>query len=467
VSTSFDFVVIGGGVAGLTIAREIARAGRSVVVVERGAAVGGLARTFRRDGFSFDLGGHRFHSNNADVVGWLTSLMGGDLLRVQRRSRIHLGGRFIDYPIRLAQATRAFGAAQAVRGGLSYLGAVAANHREQAVTFEDWVTRRFGRVLYEIYFKPYTEKVWGIRCEELSADWAAQRISVPNLAETVRGAVFPPNTPPPTAIRQFYYPRRGYGTISERLAEEIAALRQEVWTSSSLASLRFDRAGADVEVVEGGGAARTLRCGHVISTIPLEALLAAMAHEPGILGVAANARLAYRGLVLIFLGLARPQVSPDSWTYFPSPDLSFGRTHEPKNWSAAMVPGKDVTSLALEIFSSPGEPTWNSPDADLVDRAVGELVDLGWLGRADVIHSWVLRVPNAYPVQDLGYRDRLARVRGALARFPRLHLLGRTGAFSYMNVDGVVEDCFRLAHELNLAGRRDVRPLESDAARWA
>lgn len=170
---SSDFVVLGGGVAGLTIAREIARAGRSVVVVERGAAVGGLARTFRRDGFSFDLGGHRFHSNNPEVVNWLKALMGRDLLRVDRRSRILLQGLFIDYPIRLTQATRAFGVGNAVRGALSYLGALTTSHGHDAVTFEDWVTRRFGRVLYEIYFKPYTEKVWGIHCDQLSADWAA------------------------------------------------------------------------------------------------------------------------------------------------------------------------------------------------------------------------------------------------------------------------------------------------------
>jgi len=192
-----------------------------------------------------------------------------------------------------------------------------------------------------------------------------------------------------------------------------------------------------------------------------------MSREPGIAEVAADARLAYRGLVLVYLGVAKAQLSPDSWTYFPSPELLFGRTHEPKNWSAAMVPGPDVTSLALEIFSSPGEPAWESPDADLVERAVGELIELGWLRRGDVTRSWVLRAPNAYPVQDIGYRDRLARVRTALNRFPQLRLVGRTGAFSYMNVDGVVEDCFRLAAELDLNGRGGVRPLMADTARWA
>jgi protoporphyrinogen oxidase len=268
-------------------------------------------------------------------------------------------------------------------------------------------------------------------------------------------------------VRQFYYPRLGYGTISDRLADAVTADGQDVWTLTSLASLRFNGADAEVDVADAAGTTRTIRCGAVISTIPLDALLAAMAHEPGIAQAAADARLAYRGLVLIFLGLARPQVSPDSWTYFPSPELLFARTHEPKNWSAAMVPGPDVTSLALEIFSSPGEPAWESPDADLVERAAGELVEIGWLRRGDVTHSWVLRAPNAYPVQDIGYRDRLARVRAAIDRFPQLRLVGRTGAFSYMNVDGVVEDCFRLANELQLTGRAGVRALESDTARWA
>jgi protoporphyrinogen oxidase len=467
VTQSADFVVLGGGVAGLTIAREIARAGRSVVVVERGATVGGLARTFRRDGFSFDLGGHRFHSNNPDVVNWLKELMGGDLLQVDRRSRIHLRGRFIDYPIRLTQATRAFGAAPAVRGALSYLGALTTNHRQDAVTFEDWVTRRFGRVLYEIYFKPYTEKVWGIRCDELSADWAAQRISVPSLARTLRDAVFPPRNPAPTAVRQFYYPRLGYGTIPDRLADSIVAQRQEVLTSTSLAALHFRDGDAEVAVADDAGAARTIRCGQVISTVPLDALLRSLAHEPGIAGVAAETRLTYRGLVLIFLGIARPQVSPDCWTYFPSSAILFGRSHEPKNWSAAMTPAPAVTSLALEVFSSPGEPAWESADAALVDRAVSDLERVGWVRRAEVTHSWVLRVPHAYPVHDLGYAQRVARLRAALGRHPRLRLLGRTGAFSYMNVDGIIEDCFRLSSELELTGRADVRPLDADTGRWA
>ena len=336
------------------------------------------------------------------------------------------------------------------------------------MTFEDWVTRRFGRVLYEIYFKPYTEKVWGIRCDQLSADWAAQRISVPNLAETVRSALFPPRNPPPTAVRQFYYPRLGYGTISDRLADAISAHGQQVLTSTSLATLRFGRGDTAVDVVDAAGAARTITCGQVVSTIPLDALLGALAHEPGIAEVAADTRLAYRGIVLVFLAIAKPRVSPDSWTYFPNPDLLFGRSHEPKNWSAAMVPGgpRHVAGARGVFFarradlgqpatrSSSGARSTNSPASDGSGAPTSPV-------------RGCCACPNAYPVQDLGYADRFARVRSALARFPALRLVGRTGAFSYMNVDGIVEDCFRLARELGLGGEAAIRPLDADTGRWA
>jgi protoporphyrinogen oxidase len=464
---SSDYIVLGGGIAGLTIAREIARSGRSVTVVERERTVGGLARTIRHEGFSFDLGGHRFHSNNPDVVAWLRTLAGNDLLEVERRSRIYLHGRFIDYPIRLAQATRAFGAVKALHGAASYAAALVANHHEQAVTFEDWITRRFGRVLYENYFKPYTEKVWGIPCDELSAAWAAQRISVPNLMEAVVDAVVPPKTPQPTAARRFYYPRQGYGTIADRLAEEVSVAGHDILTSTSLATLRLGDEDAEVDVADSSGATRSFRCGRVISTVPIGALLGALAHEPGVAEVAAETRLEYRGLVLVCVGLGRAQVSMDNWTYFPSPDLLFGRSHEPKNFSAAMVPGPAVTSLVLEIFSSPGGPVWDADDCALVDRAVGELESLGWARRGEVIMSQVLRVPHAYPVHNVSYAARMALVRSVLGRWPRLSLLGRTGSFTYQNVDGTVEQCFRLASQLGLHGTDGVEPLAVDTARWA
>jgi protoporphyrinogen oxidase len=168
----------------------------------------------------------------------------------------------------------------------------------------------------------------------------------------------------------------------------------------------------------------------------------------------------------VFLGLNRPQISSDHWTYFPSADLLFGRSHEPKNWSAAMVPGDAVTSLALEVFASPGDPLWDSDNSTLVDRAIGELEAIHWIRRVDVLNSWVLRVPHAYPVHTIGYAEKVRKVRDVLARWPRLSLLGRTGSFSYMNVDGVVEQCFRLAARLGLDRPGEVRPLTANTGRW-
>ncbi len=168
----------------------------------------------------------------------------------------------------------------------------------------------------------------------------------------------------------------------------------------------------------------------------------------------------------MFLALDRPQVSPDSWTYFPSPALLFGRSHEPKNWSPAMVPGPGVTSLALEVFASPGDESWRADDSALVNRAVAELEAVGGVPAAEVIGAWVLRVPYAYPLYSLGYRDRLGRLRAAMARWPRLSLVGRTGSFCYRNVDGIVEDCFNLAAALGLKADAAVQPLRAEQGRW-
>ncbi len=394
--SSAEFVVLGGGIAGLTMAREIARAGRSVVLIEKGTEVGGLSRTFRRDGFSFDLGGHRFHSNNPDVVGWLRQLMGDDLLTVKRFSRICLQGRFVDYPIRLGQAVSAFGPVQAARIAASYLAALADGHSGEARSFEDWVSRRFGRALYDIYFKPYTEKVWGIPCRELSADWASQRISLPSLTQAVYRAIVPTRHPPPTIVPHFFYPRSGYGTICDRMAADIDRLGGTILTSTTLERIQFDREGAEVAVADAGPG-RTVRCRQVVSTIPLDALLASLSHDPDVAEVARTTRLAYRGLILVFLAIGRPTVSRDSWTYFPDGNLLFGRSHEPRNWSAAMVPSAGVTSLALEIFSSPGEPAWEDSDSHLVERTVADLDRVGWVRPGEVLHGWTLRVPYAYP----------------------------------------------------------------------
>lgn len=446
-------IILGGGVAGLATGLELRRRGWPVTILERADKVGGLARTVVHDGFRFDVGGHRFHSHNPRLLRWLKELLGDDLLRVPRRSHIYLQGQFIPYPLQFPQALGIFSPLQLGRVLGSYLAAQArrAVAPHEAASFEEWVVRRFGRALYEIYFKPYTEKVWGIPCDRLSADWAAQRISLPSLLAAVRRALWAGRRPPPTIVSEFYYPRYGFGMIPERMAQEVRRLGGEIITRATVTELRPSGPGYAVRY-KRGGSMECVEGGRVVSTIPLGALLSALPGEgteisstktTGNSTPAEFDSLDYRDLICLFLAVDRPQVSRDHWTYFPQPELVFGRTHEPRNWSAALAP-EGMTSLVAEIFTGRSEATWQEADEALAQKAIDQLESLGFLPEGSVTEWRVLRVPNAYPLYRIGYADELQHIHRRLGRFPRLHLVGRTGAFRYLNSDGVIEDAFAL-----------------------
>lgn len=437
-------IVLGGGVAGLATALELLRRGLRVTLLEKSRVVGGLARTYVQGDYRFDVGGHRFHSHNPDVLNWVKDLMGDDLLVVPRRSHIWLQGKFVDYPIQFPNALTIFSPPQMVRMLASYMQASLSSFRNghKEASFEDWVVRRFGRALYEVYFQPYTEKVWGISCKELSADWAAQRISLPSLAETVKRAIYPGRNPPATIISRFHYPRLGFGMIPDRMEAEIRKLGGEVITGMRLEGITPLDEGFAV-TYRREGETQMVRGQHLISSIPLDALLMALPPESGAADVLRHYTLRYRDIICLFLAIDKPQISHDSWTYFPQPELVFGRTHEPRNWSPEMAP-EGKTSLGVEIFTSQGEPTWELSDDALAERVERELIEIGWLRPNEIIGHWVLRVKYAYPVYDIGYGDRLRRVKSFLSRWPRLHLVGRTGSFRYMNSDGVIEDALAL-----------------------
>lgn len=458
-ATSDRIVILGGGIAGLAASLELLRRGKRVTLLEKAAVVGGLARTFVHGDFRFDIGGHRFHSRNTVVLRWLQNLMGDDLLKVPRQSHIWLQDRFVEYPIQFPNALTIFSPTQMVKMLSSYVLAtltLSRNRSKDDITFEDWVTRRFGYALYEVYFKPYTEKIWGIPCSQLSADWAAQRITLPSLAHTVRRAVYPGRNPPQTIISEFYYPRRGFGMIPERMEEEISRLGGEVVTDADIQS---------VEPIEGGyavtyrrdGELKTISSHRLVSSIPLDALLRMLPQESDTERMLQDNSLKYRDIICLFLAIDKTQISTDSWTYFPQSELLFGRTHEPRNWSSEMAPdGK--TSLGIEIFSSQGEPAWELSDNALAERAVREIAKIGWPGPEDVMGHWVLRVKYAYPIYDLGYADRLRELKTWLSKWKRLHLVGRTGSFRYMNSDGVIEDALALCDFItgNRSEHRDV-----------
>jgi protoporphyrinogen oxidase len=450
-----EFVVLGGGLAGLTFALEAARRGRPVAVLESDSQVGGLARTLAWGDYRFDLGGHRFHSPQSHLTAWVRDLMGDDLLEVIRRSRIQLDGRYVDYPLQLLNALCAFSPPKAVQVLVSYLKAsLRRNAGQPDVTFEDWVSHRFGQALYDIYFRPYTEKVWGLDCTELSADWASQRIKLPSLTAAVKGSLWGSSNRPATLVSRFLYPRLGIGMIPDRLAEKaLSTEKVAIHLDSQVFRLQAQEEQGGWQVYyRQAGQERVVTARQVISTIPLGSLLCMLPRAAGDEPLPlAGDQLAYRGVICIFLALDGPRLSADTWTYFPGRHLVFGRTHEPLNWSASMVPaGK--TSLGLEVFASPGDETWQCPDAALIDRALADLARLGLVARDRVRDAWVVRVPHAYPIYRVGYADQLDHMRKYLARWPTLHLLGRTGSFCYLNMDGTIDQALRLVEVLAASG---------------
>ena len=313
-------LLLGGGIAGLATGLELVRRGRQVTIIEKGTRVGGLAQTVAKGNFRFDIGGHRFHSHKPEVVRWVQDLMGDDLLRVPRVSHIYLQGKFVDYPVRFPNALSIFSPPQAARIFASY-GAAAVRHRLNGRTpdrsFEDWVVHRFGRAMFDVFFGPYTEKVWGIPCSELSADWAAQRISLPSLTETVKRAVAPGAQPPATIISHFWYPRRGFGMIPDRLAAEIERLGGRVLTGAGVIALRPSPDGRWETISRRRETTHILQADRIISSLPLHLLLRALPPETGAHQVERQHRLRYRDIVILFLALRTPRVSEDSWTYFP------------------------------------------------------------------------------------------------------------------------------------------------------
>jgi protoporphyrinogen oxidase len=444
-----DFVVLGGGLAGLTFALEAARRGRQVAVLEGDEQLGGLARTLDFGAFRFDIGGHRYHSVWPEITGWVLDVLDGDVLTVERRSSIRIDGRSVEYPLRFPNALGALSPPRAARVLTSYLKAlipVTRGHLE--ASFEDWVVRRFGRALYDIYFRPYTEKVLGVPCSELSADWARERIRLEGLSAAAWGRSRRGSEAGPALVSRFLSPPLGIGTLPERIASRLLA--------TGRASVRLGRRVDRLEPV-GSGAGWTVFCHtpaggetvvgrQVVSTIPLGSLLRALpipAAETAALGEG----LAYRSLVCALVEVAGSHIDGDTWTYFPDSGVVFGRTHEPVNWSPQMAPAGH-TSLCVEIFCSAGDTIWQREDGDLFDSTLADLERLRVVARERVSGGRLLRVPHAYPIYRIGYAGAVRRVRDRLACWPALHLAGRTGSFQYLNMDGVIRQARELVATL-------------------
>ena len=479
-TTDTDIFIIGAGPAGLTAAycltREAAdgRQAPSVIVVEKDPVyVGGISRTVSYNGFLFDIGGHRFFSKSQEVVDLWHEILPDDFIERPRMSRIYYGGKFYSYPLRAFEALRNLGVWTSALCMLSYAWAKLRPVREPK-TFHEWVRNQFGEKLFQIFFRTYTEKVWGMSCDEISADWAAQRIKGLDLVVAVFDALKrslkladagrPAGASTvKTLIESFQYPRKGPGMMWEAASRKIVERGGKVLMGRELTQLAYDsnRKLWRIQVATAGGLERyTAR--HVISSAPVRELVEKISPAP-ISTLHARA-LRYRDFLTVALVVNKPELFLDNWIYIHDPSVKVGRVQNFRSWSPEMVqPG--MNCIGLEYFCFEGDGLWSASDPDLIAMAKKEVAQLGLISIEDVVDACVVRQPKAYPVYDDSYRDNMAMIRLDLeTSYPTLHLVGRNGMHKYNNQDHAMMTAMLTARNI-LAGRHlfDIWDVNEDA----
>jgi protoporphyrinogen oxidase len=461
-------IVMGAGPGGLCSAYVLSKQGVPTTVVERAPFVGGLARTIRHDTehgqFRFDIGGHRWFTKNDELNDIFKEVVAEELLWVDRISRIYFDGRYVDYPLKISNALKAVGPVMSARAMLDY----GKNRIEQKlrptpiVSMEDAYIDQFGRTLYELFFQRYSEKVWGLPCDQMSGDWVTQRSKGMSLVTAVKDAIVPSRGKVVSLIDNFMYPKYGFGRFSERMADSIVAMGNTIQLESGVEAVHRDGNRVTGVTVATPDGPRRLEAANYISSIPLTvfAKIVQPAAPPDVLEAADQ--LTFRNVITVNIMLRKRQVTPDTWLYVHDRNILFGRFHEPKNWSAAMVPGDEYTSLVVEYFCSFGDSIWNMTDDQLVAQTVKHLVDdLKFITPDEVIGGFSVRAPRAYPAYVIGYEKHLETVKDFVYSLENIQIIGRYGTFRYNNTDHSIETGLLAAKNI-LGEHHDLDQVNTD-----
>lgn len=431
-------IIIGGGPAGLTAGYELVKQDVKSIILEKLHQVGGISRTVTYKGYRVDIGGHRFFTKVGEVQSIWHEILGNDLIQVQRLSRIYYEGKFYDYPLSLVKTLINIGPLRSLLILNSYLQArlrKKLNPKLKSETFEDWVIDHFGERLYRIFFKTYTEKVWGIPCHKICADWAAQRIQNMSLKRVILNTLFGGQNAK-SLIKTFDYPRLGPGMIWERCREKLEARGTPVHLNTEV--VRIEREGMRITkvIAKHEESVFELEAEHFISSMPISLLINRLDPLPPKEILAAAQGLQYRDFLIVALVIKREQLFPDNWLYIHSPDFRVGRIQNFKNWSSEMVPDSSKTCLGMEYFCSEGDSLWELSESNLIQLASQEIVklDLG-VEEGEIEDGCVIRQPKAYPVYDGEYRQHLKILQDYLEVFENLQTVGRNGMHRYNNQD--------------------------------
>jgi protoporphyrinogen oxidase len=445
-----DVFVIGAGPAGLTAAYLLTKEGVSTTVIEADPIyVGGISRTAGYKGFLFDIGGHRFFSKSKEVVDLWKEILPQDFIERPRLSRIYYDGKYYSYPLKAFEALNNLGVVESGLCVLSFMYKQAFPN-EKPVNFHEWVANQFGERLFSIFFKTYTEKVWGMSCDDISADWAAQRIKGLDLwsamANALRNSMAPKGFKDgtkahdgeviKTLIESFQYPRKGPGMMWDAAAAKTRAQGGTIHMGTRLTSLAHNaKTGLWTITAETtNGTVRTFTARDVISSAPIRELMGSIAPTP--ISKPAADKLRYRDFLTVALIVDKPDLFPDNWIYIHEPSVKVGRIQNFRSWSPEMVPDEKLACLGLEYFCFEGDGLWGATDGELIGLAKKELEQIGLASWNDIKDGCVVRQKKAYPVYDDAYRLNVDTIREDIAaNYPRLHLVGRNGMHKYNNQD--------------------------------
>lgn len=452
-------VVIGAGPSGLGAAYLLSKHGHRVLLLEADPVyVGGLSRTVNYKDHLFDVGGHRFYSKSQEVIDFWNTILAEDLLTRQRVSRIYFNGSFLKYPLSPLDTFGALGPLYSLNCLGSFCRA-RLSPREPVLSFEDWIINRFGEKLYQTFFRSYSEKVWGLPCSQISADWAEQRIHKLNLLTLIKNAFLPlalrrgKSPQAKSLIHEFHYPRRGPGQLWERVADVIRDTGGEILLDRKVESIAWMHENRfEISCRDSKGRQYLERADRIISSMPMPALVKALGPDLPKEIVTSSLQLKHRDLLIVAVIVEGRDLFPDNWLYIHSPSVKVGRIQNYNNWSPDLCSNQSQTCLALEYFCSRGDQLWQSSDEKVKELARAELQQLRLCNKQVISDACVLRVPDAYPVYDLGYASHVKIILDYLrSHFPELQTIGRNGLHRYNNQDHAVMSGFLAARNV-LAG---------------
>jgi len=424
-------VLLGAGPAALAAGYELARNNFAVTLIEREGQVGGISKTIKSKCYRFDVGGHRFFTKSREVNNLWKEILGRDFIKTPRLSRIYYNRKFFKYPIEIKDTLKNAGFGTSILCLLSYAKSKVFPKKPEK-SFADWVSNRFGRKLFMMFFKSYTEKVWGISTEELSAEWAAQRIKGLSISEVIKNAIFKPKVKAKSLIDEFYYPKYGPGMMYEAMAKKITGLGGEIILNHNVVALIIkDKKIIAVKISDKNSKISTIKGDEFISTIPLPDTCGFLASER----INLTKQLKFRDFLSVNLVVKKKNIFPDTWIYVHDPTVRLGRIQNFKNWSKFMTANPNYSPIGCEYFCNQGDEIWNTPDIELIKLATTEISQIGFSRPDQVLFGNVYRMRDAYPVYMGSYHQAIEKAKRTLAKFKNLQVAGRGGMFRYNNMD--------------------------------